>query len=77
MDRKRNITSVAPAIRSAQRQGVVMVQLLIMSLLVTLCLERISPVNLMKSATDRYVAIMPEHISSNEARIVWDALIER
>ena len=54
-----------------------MFQLLIMSLLVTLCLERISPVNLMRSATDRYVAIMPEHISSNEARIVWDALIER
>ena len=44
-----------------------MFQLLIMSLLVTLCLER-SPVNLTWSATDRYVAIMPERISSNEAR---------
>ena len=54
-----------------------MVDFLIMSLLVTLCLERISPVNLTGSATDRYVAIMPERISSNEARIVWDALIER
>ena len=50
-----------------------MFQLLMMSLLVTLCLERISPVNLTGSATDRYVAIMPERISSNEARIVWDA----
>lgn len=60
-----------------QRQGVVMFQLLMVSLLVTLCLERISPVNLTGSATDGYVAIMPEHISPNEARIVWDALIER
>ena len=50
-----------------------MFQLLMMSLLVTLCLERISPVNLIWSATDRYVAIMPERISSNEARIAWDA----
>ena len=53
-----------------------MVDFLMMSLLVTLCLER-SPVNLTWSATDSYVAIMPERISSNEARIVWDALIER
>ena len=52
-------------------------EFLIMSLLVTLCLERISPVNLIGSATDSYVAIMPERISSNEARIVWDASIER
>ena len=44
-----------------------MFQLLIMSLLVTLCLER-SPVNLTGSATARYVAIMPERIDSNEAR---------
>jgi len=54
-----------------------MFQLLMMSLLVTLCLERISPVNLTGSATDSYVAIMPGRISSNVARIVWDALIER
>ena len=63
---------MAAGIDGTAAQEVNVFEFLMMSLLVTLCLER-SPVNLTVSATDSYVAIVPERISSNEARIFWDA----